>query len=77
MKKVLLYGSILAFLSLLLNSCFSKYILTDREIDAHYAHKNYKPVYHSLNYANSKIHYVEFGDTSKPLLVLIHGAPGA
>lgn len=77
MKKVLLFGTVLAFISLLLNSCFSRYILKDREIAEYYTHKNYKPVYHSLKYANANVHYVEFGDTSKPLLVLIHGAPGA
>jgi pimeloyl-ACP methyl ester carboxylesterase len=81
MKKVLrrgvLGGGVIAILCLLLNSCFSRYILTDKEITEHYEQKDYKPVFHSLKYANSKIHYVEFGDTSKPLLVLIHGAPGA
>lgn len=64
-------------LCLILNSCFSKYILTDKEITEHYAQKQYKPVFYTLSYANSNIHYAEFGDTSKPLLLLIHGAPGA
>lgn len=76
MKRVLIV--VVGFiLSLLLNSCFSKYILTDKELDEHYAQKNFKPVHHSLNYSNKKVHFVEFGDTSKPLLLLIHGAPGA
>ncbi|MDZ4665760.1 MAG: alpha/beta hydrolase [Bacteroidota bacterium] len=64
-------------IALSLNSCFSKYILTDKELEEHYAQKNFKPVHHSLNYAKKKLHYVEFGDSSKPLLLLIHGAPGA
>ncbi len=77
LKRSVISGGVIVIICLLLNSCFSRYILTDKEIKQHYSTKNYKPVYHSLKYANSKIHYVEFGDTAKPLLVLIHGAPGA
>lgn len=77
MKRRVVVGVVVGTASLLFSSCFSKYILTDKEIDAHYAHKNYKPVHHELEYNNGTIHYVEFGDASKPLLILIHGAPGA
>lgn len=74
--KIYVVG-IIFLVSFFLHSCFSRYILTDKEIDSYYSLRNYKPIHHSLPYFNKTIHYVEFGDTSKPLLVLIHGAPGA
>jgi surfactin synthase thioesterase subunit len=76
MKRALILG-VGSLLVLSLHSCFSKYILSDKELNDHYAQKNYKPIYHSLNFNTRKLHYAEFGDSSKPLLLLIHGAPGA
>ncbi len=64
-------------ISLLLNSCFSKYIYTEKEINQHYKNKNYKPVFNQITYNNQQLYYAEFGDTAKPLLLLIHGAPAA
>jgi pimeloyl-ACP methyl ester carboxylesterase len=60
-----------------LSSCFSRYLYSDKEIEEYYRHKNYKPISHFVCYNDRPLHFVEFGDTTKPLLILIHGAPGA
>lgn len=60
-----------------MTSCFSRFLYTDKEIDKHYRAKTYKPISHTICFNDQPLHYVEFGDSSKPLLVLIHGAPGA
>ncbi len=62
----------------LLSGCFRKYIMTDREIEAHYQALKIRPRF-SFDTLSSgrKIHYAEAGNDSMPLLVFIHGAPGA
>lgn len=64
-------------LSILLGSCFSRWILTESEIKAHYRDRLAKPLYHMVANDSLKLHYVTFGaDTAQPVL-FIHGAPGA
>jgi pimeloyl-ACP methyl ester carboxylesterase len=62
---------------LIFTSCFSRFVLNDKEINHYYSRKDYKPAFHFLNYEGRTIHYAEFGNSDKPLLLLIHGAPGA
>lgn len=61
-------------------SCFvlNRYIYTDRELKTHYATKTVQPVYNRSAFLDMTIHYalVSRCDTL-PLLVLLHGAPGA
>ena len=71
-------GSILiVLLTQALSSCFSKFVWSDEKTDKFYRQKPYRPVYHFLEHNGKQIHYAEFGNHSKPLLILIHGAPGA
>lgn len=64
-------------LSILLGSCFSRWILTESEIKEHYRDRLAKPLYHMVENDSLKLHYVTFGaDTAQPVL-FIHGAPGA
>jgi pimeloyl-ACP methyl ester carboxylesterase len=51
--------------------------LTDGEIAKHYKDKPTKPELKYLTYKNFHIHHAVVGDSTKPLLLLIHGAPGA
>lgn len=76
-KKNILQSLFLVGVLFGLSSCFSKFIYTDKEINHYYKNKNYKPVFNKIQFANQQLHYAQFGDTTKPLLVLIHGAPGA
>ncbi|MDX2172402.1 MAG: alpha/beta hydrolase [Bacteroidota bacterium] len=56
----------------------NKYIYTDKELKEHYKNKSLSPIYKTQSFIDRKIHYavVSKNDTL-PLLILIHGAPGA
>lgn len=76
MNKLFKYFSI-GLITIVFSSCFSRYIYSDKEINAYYKDKEYKPHSRFVCYNNKQVHFVEFGDTTKPILLLIHGAPGA
>jgi pimeloyl-ACP methyl ester carboxylesterase len=63
---------------ILFASChFPVHILTDEQIAKHYANRAAKPELKYLRYKNKRIHYAIVGDSLKPLLIVIHGSPGA
>lgn len=67
-------------LCVLMQSCFMlrRYIYTDKELEERYQNKALKPQYRRVSFAGRPLHYavISRSDTL-PLLVLIHGAPGA
>lgn len=64
-------------LAALLQSCFSRYAMSEKELRAHYAGRTNEPEYHRIvNDSLSLFCAVRGADTLPPLL-LIHGAPGA
>jgi len=74
-----LRNTILSLVSgLAVTSChFPVRVLSDEQIAKHYANRPAKPQLKYLNYKNFHIHHAVVGDSSKPLLLIIHGAPGA
>ncbi|MCU0324968.1 MAG: alpha/beta hydrolase [Spirosomaceae bacterium] len=68
---------VVAVLSVLISSCFSRWIMTDKEINEHYANRKSKPIYHTIQTDSAKIHFVSFGDETKQPILFIHGAPGS
>jgi len=52
-------------------------VLSDQQITEHYATRAAKPQLKYLRYKNYHIHHAVVGDSTKPLLLIIHGAPGA
>ena len=63
-----------------LQNCFllNRYIYTDKELKEHYKNKTVAPTYKTQTFLNKKIHYAIVNrNDSLPLLVFIHGAPGA
>ncbi len=60
-----------------LTACFSKYIYTDSELAKIFENKTLKPQYKWAEYADMKMHYAAIGNDSLPILLLVHGAPGA
>ena len=81
MKGSQLLKIILITLSLfILNGCFllNKYIYTDKELEKRYKNSATKPQYKSLKFLNRNLHYTVISKKdSLPLLILLHGAPGA
>lgn len=74
--KIVLLALVLIFFS----GCFilNKFIYTDRELADYYADKPVKPVYKTINFLTRHIHYAVISkNDTLPLLMFIHGAPGA
>lgn len=68
--------SLLGIISFL-GSCYSKYLPSERDIQRHYAQLNYKPRFEDISIKfKTSLHCAFSGDSTKPLLLLIHGAPG-
>lgn len=68
---------VILLLSILITSCFSRWIMTEKEIKEHYANRKSKPIFHTIQNDSSKIHFVSLGDESKQPIIFIHGAPGS
>ena len=66
----------LLLFSVILSSCFKKYIVTEKEIKQHYDTLAFKPNYKIQKGIDYKLFTATFGvDTLQPIL-FIHGAPG-
>lgn len=79
-KKYILYTILLLSLSVFLTGCFmlNKYVYTDKELALHYEHETIKPIYKNIQYLDHTLHYAVMNkNDSLPLLVFVHGAPGA
>lgn len=64
-------------LSIIFVSCFSQWILTEKELKTHYTNRVSKPLFHIIENDSTKLHFVTFGvDTAQPVL-FVHGAPGS
>lgn len=80
MKKFLLILTVLIASVFCLSSCFllNKFVYTDKELEEHYKDKRIKPVYKNATYEGHRMHYAVLSKSDTlPLLIMIHGAPGA
>nr|WP_184173761.1 alpha/beta hydrolase [Rhabdobacter roseus] len=68
---------IILLLSTALSSCFSKYRTTARDVRRHYATVDVKPTVSCIQNDSLYIQVASTGADTLPLLLLIHGAPGA
>ncbi|MGZ3899928.1 MAG: alpha/beta fold hydrolase [Bacteroidia bacterium] len=79
LKKISLVVLLLV-ITVFFAKCFvlHKYMRSDRELSEHYSQMHIKPIYHSVPFLNKTIHYAVMAQNdSLPLLVFVHGAPGA
>ncbi|KAA0993719.1 alpha/beta fold hydrolase [Dyadobacter aurulentus] len=60
-----------------LSSCFSRYIISAKEVRKHYAQKKVKPVEHIIKNDTLSLCIASIGSDTLPMLLLIHGAPGS
>lgn|GEM_PF-155353 len=79
MKKLFVASILLLVCALFFSRCYlSKYVYTDNELQEHYQFKSVKPAYKQTTYAERKVHYAVLSKSDTlPLLVMVHGAPGA
>lgn len=73
---------LLLLLAIALTGCFSRYRMTDREIQAHYTQRETtglrrKPTFYTIENDTTKLFVAAIGADTLPPLLLIHGAPGA
>jgi pimeloyl-ACP methyl ester carboxylesterase len=68
---------IFVFLIFILPGCFSKWVMTEKEIKAYYAHKPVKPTFFTIQNDSVKLFCATTGADTLPPLLLVHGAPGA
>jgi pimeloyl-ACP methyl ester carboxylesterase len=73
MQKTLLLLTIL-----LCSSCMGKFVFTlmPKDITKHYTNTITKPTFKYIKTPVGKMYYATHGDSTKPILLLIHGAPG-
>jgi pimeloyl-ACP methyl ester carboxylesterase len=62
--------------ALTLNSCFKKYIVTEKEIKKHYDTLSFKPNYKIQKSLDYKLFTATFGQDTLQPIIFIHGAPG-
>jgi pimeloyl-ACP methyl ester carboxylesterase len=64
-------------LSASLSSCFSKYIISAKQVRKHYALKKVKPTEQIIRNDTLSLCVASVGADTLPMLLLIHGAPGS
>ncbi|MCE6987711.1 alpha/beta fold hydrolase [Dyadobacter sp. CY323] len=64
-------------LSASLSSCFSRYIISSKQVKKHYALKKIKPTEQIIKNDTLSLCIASVGADTLPMLLLIHGAPGS
>ena len=68
-------GVVLVALLILMQ--FVDFSPSEEEMKDRFAKVPYNPLYQTIQYGDRDIHYVDIGDTEKPLVVFVHGSPGS
>lgn len=79
LKKLSVVGLIIASV-FIFSKCFvlHRYMRSDKELSEHYASQTCKPSYKDVSFLQKKVHYAVISrNDTLPLLVFVHGAPGA
>ena len=58
------------------NGCFTRWVMTEKEIQQHYANKPVKPVFFTIKNDSVELFCATTGNDTLPPLLIIHGAPG-
>src|SRR5688572_486530 len=80
MKKALVLTLLVILSVFTFSSCFllNRYMKSDQELAEHYQDMSVKPIYRTSSYNGHKMHYAVISKSDTlPLLVMVHGAPGA
>lgn len=65
-----------AFVIIFCNGCFTRWVMSDKEVRTHYANKPVKPVFFTIQNDSVELFCATTGSDTLPPLLLIHGAPG-
>jgi pimeloyl-ACP methyl ester carboxylesterase len=69
--------TILALPIILLHSCIPPFRTHPKEVDAFFARKKVSGLQRKYKVGSRDIHYIQSGDSSKPLVLFVHGSPGS
>ena len=80
-KSIVYTASFLFFLlttfSIILSGCMSKFVMSDQQIADYFAASTQKPTYHTYEINGRKMHYAAIGNDTLPMVLFVHGSPGA
>jgi pimeloyl-ACP methyl ester carboxylesterase len=62
---------------LFLHSCMPSFRMSSAEVDTYFKTKNLSASQHKYKYEWRDINYVAAGDSTKPLVLFVHGSPGS
>lgn len=62
---------------LFLHSCMPSFRMSSTEVDTYFKNKHLSASQHHYKYEWRDIHYVAAGDSTKPLVLFVHGSPGS
>jgi len=68
--------ALLALCAIMLGSCYGKFVMSDKELQAYYQTHHPKPSFHHYDTMGRSIFYAHSGNHDLPLLIFLHGAPG-
>lgn len=63
-------------ISIICNGCFTRWVMSDKEVRTHYANKPVKPVFFTIQNDSVELFCATAGNDTLPPLLLVHGAPG-
>jgi len=61
----------------MLSSCFSRFVMTEKELKEYYKDKKDKPTYFTIKNDSVELFCATTGADTLPPLLIVHGAPGA
>lgn len=62
---------------LFLHSCMPSFRMSATEVDTYFKNKKVTATQHQYKYEWRDIHYVSAGDSTKPMVLFVHGSPGS
>ena len=68
--------SIILFVAFSSSSCFTRWVMTEKEVRTHYASRPVKPTFFTIKNDSVELFCATAGSDTLPPLLLIHGAPG-
>ncbi|HEY9045751.1 MAG TPA: alpha/beta hydrolase [Ohtaekwangia sp.] len=77
MKKVKIIAAILLLSTMVLMHACMTFRMSSKEVDTFFKENHISGSQHSYTRGFRNIHYAEAGDTTKPLILFIHGSPGS
>ena len=65
------------FFCICLTSCFRRFVMTEKQLNAYYSNKPARPTYFTIQNDSVTLFCATMGADTLPPLLIIHGAPGA